>query len=74
MEKILEGLPHDFSILINTNIDTHMDAYKILDHLHHLAGICITLNRPAKNLKKLLDFHKIKSSHLHFIDCISRSV
>lgn len=74
MNDLIRELPHDFSILVNTSIDTHIEAYKILEHLHHSGGICITLNRPARNLKKLLDIHNIKNNHLYFIDCISRRI
>lgn len=66
-------LPSDFRILIDTNKNNHLDAYNILEELH-TRGICLTLGRPASNLKSLLNAKGIKTENLIFIDCITKKI
>lgn len=68
----LEELPNNFTILMNLSPDTHLNAYEILDLLH-TKGICVTLHRPATNLKDLLEKKGFKIENIHFVDCISRT-
>ncbi|HLD15794.1 MAG TPA: hypothetical protein VJB94_04430 [Candidatus Nanoarchaeia archaeon] len=66
-------LPSDFRILIDTNKHNHLDAYNILEQLH-TRGICLTLGRPASNLKSLLNAKGISTENLTFIDCITKKI
>jgi len=71
MRGVLRDLPHDFSLLINTSFDGHLDAYRLLEDIH-LPTICVLLNRTASNVKRLLASKGISSNNIHFIDCASR--
>ncbi len=70
MHQALQDLQSPFSLLINTNHDTHLNSYHLLDYLP-LPTICASLHRPANNLKKMLDRKSIPTDNMHFIDTVS---
>lgn len=69
-QKLLNDLPHDFVLHLAIKPETHLDAYTILDQFHS-KGICITLNKPASNLKDALERKGFSTENLYFIDAVS---
>jgi len=72
-QKHINELPRDFNILVNTNLENKLQVLNIMNNLH-TKGIYISLNKPVKNLKDLLQKNNIKTNDLYFIDCITRSI
>ena len=71
--KIFDDLPHDFNLFINIKKEDKIKAYNILDQLHS-KGIFLSLNKPAANLKDVLERSDLKTNDLLFIDCVSKHV
>jgi len=70
MHPALQDLQSPFSLLINTQHDTHLSAYHLLEHLP-LPTICVSLHRPANNLRKMLARKEIPTDNITFIDTVS---
>ncbi|MDO8556010.1 MAG: hypothetical protein Q7R96_02440 [Nanoarchaeota archaeon] len=67
----MHDLPQRAHILVNTRSATHDHAYQLLDALH-TPMIVVAMNRPAANIKTLLERkHKI-SKDIHFIDTVAK--
>ena len=72
-QKEVMELPNLFSIVINTDIDNHFKAYRVLDNLH-TDGILVSFHRTAGNLKNMLLRHGYDADKLHFIDLVSKAI
>ena len=72
-EEIINELPHDFSIAIQTSLQNHHKAYNIMDIFHH-SGICLTLQKTSFNLRNHLKNTGINTSKIHIIDPIAKVI
>jgi hypothetical protein len=72
-EQLQRELPHDFSLAIRTNLKNHHKAYQIMDMFHH-KGVCLTLNKTADNLRRLLNNSGMDSSKIHIIDPLTKAI
>ncbi len=70
MHQLLRDLHMPFSLLLNTQKDTHLNAYHLVEE-PSVPVMCVTLHRPARNLKIMLQKKGIPTDHFQFIDTVS---
>jgi hypothetical protein len=72
-QSLINELPHDYGIAIQTTISNHPNAYRIMDIFPH-NGICLSLNTTAYNLRTLINSVGISAKKLHIIDPLAKVI
>lgn len=73
----LRSMPKEFIVLVNVRAEDYLkvnlEILKGLANDNKIPGVYITVNKPYRTMKKLLDDNKVNSEGIYFIDCISSS-
>ena len=80
MKELLDyirSLPKDLIVLINARgVDyqrTNIEILKVLANEEGLPGVYITVNKPYKTMKRILESEGVNTENLFFIDCITKT-
>jgi len=80
MKELLDyirSLPKNLIVLINVkSVDyqkTNIEILRVLANEENLPGVYITVNKPYKTMKRILEEEGIKTDNLFFIDCITKT-
>jgi hypothetical protein len=75
--EYLRDVPEDFVVLVSVSAEdylkTNLEILKVLVNEDKLPGTYITVNKPYKTMRKVLENAGIKTDDLKFIDCITKS-
>jgi len=70
-EADVHGLKAGSILTINVSSPhTHFEAYSVLNALPS-EGVCVTLNRTANNLQRMIQQHGLDTRKLHFVDAVT---
>ena len=71
--RVLEDLPHTFSLALRTTPDNHAKAYEIMD-LFHYPSVLVSLERTAGNIRQVMARTGSAHKKVHIIDPLSRVI
>jgi len=73
----LKDVPNEFIVLINVNAQDYLKAntkiLKVLANDDKLPGVYITINKPYKTMKNILEKEGVDTKQMYFIDCITKT-